>query len=423
MIDLKKFRQNPEVYIKSAQDKQFKIDFDAFQTLDKKLIEIKQHLEEQLNRRNTLTKEVEMKKKAWEDAEGLMNEVKELKGKIEELQGQYNTVEKDFNEIYLRIPNLVTEGVPFGETDEKNVEVAQVGTKKTFGFTPRSHREILEKRGMLDAERGAKVSGSRFIYLRDGMVQLELALVSRAINKLAAKGFRPTMVPNLVRKEAMRSTGFLPYGEDSIYKVMTEEGEQVYLIGTAEVPLVAQHTDEMFDENQVPLRYVGFSPCYRGEAGTYGKDTKGLIRLHQFEKVEMVTFVKPEDSDKELELILAIEEEVYQDLGIPYRKLSICTGDLGVPAAKKYDLEARFPSMNTYREVTSCSNCTDFQTRRCNTKYKKSDKEKEFLHSLNGTVIALARTMAAIVENYQTEDMKIDIPAVLQPYMNWVKQI
>ncbi|HMT00786.1 MAG TPA: serine--tRNA ligase, partial [Candidatus Absconditabacterales bacterium] len=240
-------------------------------------------------------------------------------------------------------------------------------------------------------------------------------LIQWALKKLQKKGFQPTIVPNIVRKDAMMSTGYLPYGEESIYKIMDEEGQQQYLIGTSEVTLVAQHSDEMIDENQLPLRYGGFSPCYRGEAGTYGKDTKGMIRVHQFEKVEMVSFVKPEDSEKEHQLILAIEEEIFQELKIPYRRLLICTGDLGVPAAKKYDLEAWFPGLGTYKEVTSCSNCTDFQARRAQIKYKTTEK-KEFLHTLNGTAVAVSRTLAAIVENYQQADGSIMIPEVLQPY-------
>jgi len=267
---------------------------------------------------------------------------------------------------------------------------------------------------MLDSERAVKISGSRFIILRDGMVMLEMALIHYALQKLYAKGWSPAIVPTMVRRDALLNTGFVPYGEDQIYKIQNdEENNSLYLVGTSEVPLVAQHSDEVFTADQLPKRYVGFSQCYRQEAGTYGKDARGMIRLHQFEKVEMVSFCKPEDSEKEHELILAIEEEVYKELGIPYRKLFICTGDLGVPAAKKYDLEAWFPGQNGYKEITSCSNCTDFQTRRANIKYK-TDEGREFVHSLNGTVVASSRVLAAIVENYQQEDGSIIVPEVLR---------
>lgn len=221
----------------------------------------------------------------------------------------------------------------------------------------------------------------------------------------------------MVRRDALLNTGFVPYGEDQIYKIQNaEDNNALYLVGTSEVPLVAQHSDEVFNESDLPKRYVGYSQCYRQEAGTYGKDAKGMIRLHQFEKVEMVSFCKPEDSAKEHDLILSIEEEFYKELGIPYRRLLICTGDLGVPAAKKYDLEARFPGQDGYKEITSCSNCTDFQTRRANIKYKTAEG-REFVHSLNGTVVATTRVLAAIVENYQQEDGTIKVPEVLQKWV------
>mgnify|MGYP000270494283 CR=1 FL=1 len=415
MIDLKAFRQNPDLYIKAAQDKQFEIDFPTFQKLDQEIVLMKQKIEEIQARRNTASKEIEQIKRSGWNADALMESVKNDKAELERLDKEYAPLSEKFEQILMRIPNIVLDGVPFGESDEKNVEEAQIGEKRVFDFQPLPHWELLEKKNLLDAQRAAKISGSRFLFLRGDLVMLEFALIQWALKKLQKKGFQPTIVPNIVRKDAMMSTGYLPYGEESIYKIMDEEGQQQYLIGTSEVTLVAQHSDEMIDENQLPLRYGGFSPCYRGEAGTYGKDTKGMIRVHQFEKVEMVSFVKPEDSEKEHQLILAIEEEIFQELKIPYRRLLICTGDLGVPAAKKYDLEAWFPGLGTYKEVTSCSNCTDFQARRAQIKYKTTEK-KEFLHTLNGTAVAVSRTLAAIVENYQQADGSIMIPEVLQPY-------
>lgn len=417
MIDLKKFRANPEIYIKATKDKQFSIDFDLFQTLDKEVLQLKTKLEWLLAERNSLTKEFEVAKKANQNADDILNKVKSLKGDIETVQKQYDEKYAQFNDLYLRIPNLVLEDVPFGESDEKNVEIEQIGEKPTFSFKPKSHWEILEARNMLDSERATKMSGSRFVIIRDGLAMLEIALIQYALQKLYSKGWSPAIVPTMVRRDALLNTGFVPYGEDQIYKISgDEENTTLYLVGTSEVPLVAQHSDETFTADQLPKRYVGYSQCYRSEAGTYGKDARGLIRLHQFEKVEMVSFCKPEDSEKELQLILSIEEEVYKELGIPYRKLFICTGDLGVPAAKKYDLEAWFPGQDSYKEITSCSNCTDFQTRRASIKYK-TDEGREFVHSLNGTVVASSRVLAAIVENYQQADGSIKVPAVLQKYV------
>lgn len=416
MIDLKAYRLNPELFIKGTKDKHFDIDFLRFQELDSQLLKIKSHIENLQNQRNTLTKEIENIKKVWGNADELMQQVKTLKVELETAENTYAPLHEEFQWLYLRIPNPALPDVPYGESDEQNSEIAKVWNPRVFDFKPLTHRELLEKRNMLDSERAVKISGSRFVFVRNGLVQLELALVQWTMDKLANKGFSPTIVPTLVKKDAMYATGYLPYGEDQIYQVIDEDGSILYLVGTSEVPLVSQHMNETISVDQLPLRYVGFSPCYRKEAGTYGKDTKGLIRVHQFEKVEMVSFVRPEDSEKEHQLILAIEEEIFQELGIPYRKLDICTGDLGVPAAKKYDLEGRFPGLEMYKEITSCSNCTDFQSRRSNIKCK-SDKDKDFLHILNGTVVAVGRTLAAIVENYQQQDLKVTIPEVLKPYM------
>lgn len=417
MIDLKKFRVNPELYIKATQDKQFEVDFDRFQKLDQQVLSLKSEHEKLLAERNTLTKEVEIAKKKGDTADDIMNKVKTIKSEIENIQGSYDEAYAEFLDIYLRIPNIVLEDVPFGESDEKNVVVEEIGEKSTFEFTPKEHWEILEKRNMLDSERATKMSGSRFVILRDELVMLEMALMQYAMQKLFDKWWSPTIVPSMVRRDALLNTGFVPYGEDQIYKISgDEENTTLYLVGTSEVPLVAQHSNEVFEDTQLPKRYVGLSQCYRSEAGTYGKDSRWLIRLHQFEKVEMVSFCKPEDSEKEHELILSIEEEVYQELWIPYRKLLICTGDLGVPAAKKYDLEAWFPWQDTYKEITSCSNCTDFQTRRANIKYK-AETWRDFVHSLNGTVIASTRVLAAIIENNQQADGTIKVPKVLQKWM------
>lgn len=282
----------------------------------------------------------------------------------------------------------------------------------------------MEAKGWLDAERAVKMSGSRFVMVKGKAAQLEFALIQRAIEKLTSKGFIFVIVPQLVREQAMYTTGFLPNDASNLYRVnpksTTDQSEReeddLWLIGTSEVPLVSQHIDEVFDADQLPIRYCGFSSCYRREAGTYGKDAKGLVRVHQFEKVEMVSFVKPEDSVKEHELIHSIEIELFTELGLHFQRINICTGDLGAPAAKKRDLEAWFPGIGAYKEVTSTSNTTDFQTRRGNIKFKDNDR-REFVHSLNGTALALGRALACLIETYQTAEGDVIIPEVLRKWM------
>lgn len=417
MIDLKAFRKNPQPYIQGASDKGFKIDFEQFQALDVKLLQIKQQIEELQNKKNILSKTFATIKQGGGQADDIAEQVKTIKQELEDLQTQYDEDQVIFDQLYLLIPNPPLIQVPYGPSDDHNVEVAVIWQKPDFDFTPATHDQILEQTNMLDSQRAVKISGSRFVILRNDLVRLEFALVQRALNKLINKWFSPAIVPTIVNADAMYSTGFLPYGGDQIYKLQAdEEGKELYLVGTAEVPLVAQHSDEILKSDQIPLRYCGFSSCYRQEAGTYGKDMKWLIRVHQFDKLEMVSFVTAQQSADELELIRSIEEEIYTELGIPYRRLLICTWDLWVPAAMKYDLEAWFPWLGIYKEITSCSNCTDFQTRRAKIRIK-TEQGNEYLHSLNGTAIALGRCMAAIAENYQTAQGQIKVPNCLISYI------
>ena len=437
MIDIKKFRENPQLYKKWAQAKGIDIDWDRFDYLDEQIRILQKQIDDLKMQRNQISKHIWefMKVGKTQEAQKIKQQAENLKKQIEDKQTQYENLKKEWEEILYQIPAPPLDDVPIGKDDSENVELDRIGLEefwdsiiqllKKTGYRPPSsylpHREILEKRDMLDSQRGAKVSGSRFVYLKDGLVLLELALIQWAIHKLYKKGFRPINPPNLVRERAMFTTGFFPADKNEIYHVNPDD-DDLFLIGTAEVPLISQHIDEVIDVDDLPLRYVGISPAYRREAWSYGKDIKWLIRLHQFEKVEMVSFVKPEDSAAEHELMLDIEEEIYQDLKIPYRKLLICSWDLWAPAAKKYDLEARLPGMQTFKEITSTSNTVDFQARRGNIKYKVGNK-KEFVHTLNGTVIALQRTMVAIVENYQTEDIRIVVPDVLRPYMGGIEVI
>jgi len=412
MIDLKKFRQDPTPWIESAKARNLDLDFDHILELDKKVRKLKTQLEAKLSERKKLSSQIPQLQKQWKDISELVEQVKALKEEIAQLQQQLDEAQEEFNKLILQIPNLLGPDVPVGKDDSENVVLYTWGEKPQFDFEPLPHREILEKRDLLDSKRAVKISGSRFVFFKDKLALLEMALMQYVMHKLYKKWFKPLLWPTLVNEVAMYWTGYLPAGEDGVYKI---EGEDLYLIWTSEVTSVGQHMDEVFDVNELPKRYVSYSTCYRKEAGSYGKDLKWLIRLHQFNKVEMVSFVKPEDSWKEHELLVEIEEEILQDLGIPYQKMLICSGDLWNPAAKKYDLEGWFPGIWKYKELTSTSNTLDYQARRINCKYMVG-REKDYVHILNWTWSS-DRPVAAIVENYQTKDMRIIVPEVLRTYM------
>jgi len=412
MIDLKKFRQDPTPWIDSAKKRGLDLDFDYILKLDEKVRNLKNQLNNLLAERKKLSAQIPQKQKAWEDISELVEKVKSLKDQIASLQQELDQAEEEFNKLVLQIPNVLADDVPVGADDSENVVLYTWGEKPKFDFQPLPHREILEKRDLLDSKRAVKISGSRFVFFKDKLALLEMALMQFVMHKLYKKWFKPLLWPNLVNERAMYWTGYLPAGEDGVYKI---EWEDLYLIWTSEVSSVSQHMDEVLDVNDLPKRYVSYSTCYRKEAGSYWKDLKWLIRLHQFNKVEMVSFVKPEDSWKEHELLVEIEEEILQDFWIPYQKMLICSGDLWNPAAKKYDLEGRFPGIWKYKELTSTSNTLDYQARRINCKYMVG-REKEFVHILNWTWTS-DRPVAAIVENYQTKDMRIIVPEVLRPYM------
>jgi seryl-tRNA synthetase len=438
MIDLKKFRENPKIFIEWAKAKQEEVDFDKFIELDNKLRDLQKQLDEINAKINSLSKQLPQSS----EKEEIISQVKKLKSKQKELEKQYNQVKQDHLKIWLKIPNPPAEDVPYWESDEDNQVIYTVGLLniyskkenpnlskiciknrkesfesvwKKFPENPLPHREILEKRNLLDTKRSAKVSWSRFRYIKEWLVLLELALINFVVDKLRKKWFSLTIWPNMVKEEAMIATWFFPAEKNQIYHVNPEE-DDLYLIWTSEVTLVSQHMNEILDVNDLPLRYAWISPCYRREVWKSWKDIRWLIRLHQFEKVEMVSFTKPEDSRKEHEFLVSIEEEIWSELGIPYRKILICSWDLWAPAAKKYDLEAWMPGMNTFKEVTSCSNTTDYQARRAKIRFKNWNK-KDYVHTLNWTAIAIQRWLAAIVENYQTEDMRIVIPKVLRKYI------
>jgi seryl-tRNA synthetase len=339
-------------------------------------------------------------------------EAKKLADSIKDLEPHLELLSAELNDAAARLPNIPHESVPDGESENDNVVEREVGDRRDFDFEPKDHVQLGEALGLFDSERAAKTSGSRFVYLIDKAVILELALVRFAIDNLSPKGFVPVVTPVLVREHAMYGTGFLPTEEHEFYRV---ERDDLYLIGTSEVALAAMHSDELLSENELPLRYAGFSTCFRREAGTYGKETKGLVRVHQFDKVEQFSFAHPDASWEEYDSIRANQEEILQALEIPYRVFVMCTGDLGASAAKKVDLEAWLPGAKRFMEVTSATNATDYQARRLQIRTKTKGGNR-YLHTLNGTACAVGRTIVALLENHQRADGSIAIPKALQPY-------
>ena len=349
---------------------------------------------------------------------GLFCAKRELDRNNDRLGVDSKELEQEFNDLMKKIPNPPSEDVPVGKDESENVVVREVGEKTKFDFTPKDHLELGEKLDLIDVKRAAKVSGARFAYLKNEAVLLEFALVNFALDFLMEKDFVPVVPPVMMRTEMMEGMGYIERGRDEMYFI---EKENLLLIGTSEQIIGAMHTKETLKGEELPKRYAGFSSCFRKEAGSYGKDTKGIFRVHQFDKVEMFIFCRPEESIKEHQLLLSIEEKLMQQLKLPYRVVQMCTGDLGDPAASKYDIEVWLPGQNRYRETHSASNCTDFQARRLNIRYKEGAGKLNFVHTLNGTALAVGRTIIAILENYQQEDGSIKIPKVLQKYTKFKK--
>jgi seryl-tRNA synthetase len=348
-----------------------------------------------------------------QDREEMIAASRGVSQQISELEPELARLEEELSELLARIPNIPDPAVPDGETEEDNEVLRVMGQPPTFDFDARDHVELGESLGMIDIERGVRTSGSRFFYLTGPAVRLEFALVQYGLDFAEQRGLVPVWTPALVRREAMFGTGFLPTDEAQIYSTRDDD---LYLIGTSEVPLAAFHATEILEPSDLPKRYLGFSPCFRREAGTYGKDTRGIFRVHQFDKLEMFSFVMPEESAAEHERLLAQEEEFVQGLGLAYRVVNVCVGELGASAAKKYDLEAWFPGQAAYREITSTSNTTDYQARRLETRVRTPDGPRP-VHTLNGTLCAVTRTIACLIENGQQADGSVQVPTVLQPYL------
>jgi seryl-tRNA synthetase len=422
MLDIKYLRQNIDFVRQKMDDRGQKIDFDRFIDLDAKRRDILQAVETLRNERNSVSKQVGELKKKKEDASALIEKMGNVSAKIKEYDESLRLTEEELNAFVMIVPNVQHESVPVGHGSEDNQVVHTWGEKPVFSFEPKQHFELGESLNILDFARGAKITGARFTVYRGAGAQLERALFNFMLDLHVEKhGYTEVLTPFMVNAESMTGTGQLPKFKEDLFKI---EGMEYYLIPTAEVPVTNIYREEILEEDKLPIYLVAYSPCFRSEAGSYGKDTRGLIRQHQFNKVEMVKFSKPETSYDELEKLTANAEEVLEKLGIAYRTVCLCTADLGFSSAKTYDVEAWMPGQNTYREISSCSNFDDFQARRASIRFRRADSGKvDFVHTLNGSGLAVGRTVVAILENYQQADGSVLIPEALRPYMRGLERI
>lgn len=417
MLDIKFVRQNPDA-VKQAMKKRNK-DMDSLVDeileIDVKRRELSTKNDSLKAQQNKASKEIPAIKKAGGDVSEIMAKMKELSDAVKADDAVISELEERQRQILLSIPNITHESVPCGKDDSENREERRFGTPREFGFEPKAHWDIGAKLGILDPETAAKVTGARFHFYKGLGAKLERAVISFFLDTHTENGYFEVFPPYMANRASMTGTGQLPKFEEDAFKV---EGTDYFLIPTAEVPVTNMHRDDVLDGNRLPLKYCAYSACFRAEAGSAGRDTRGLIRQHQFNKVELVKFTKPEDSYDELEKLTADAEKVLQLLGLPYRVVTLCSGDVGFSSAKTYDIEVYMPSYNNYKEISSCSNFEDFQARRANIKFKNSPKEKaQFVHTLNGSGVAVGRTVAAIMENYQNEDGSVTVPEVLRKYM------
>jgi seryl-tRNA synthetase len=413
LLDLKALRDDPEPARRALARRAPALaeDLDRLLELDRERRRLTADVERLRAEQNRASKAIGSA--SGPERERLIAEAGRASERLKELEPTLTSVEEDTQRLLDRIPNTPHESVPEGETDEDGEVLREVGERPSFAFEPRDHVDLGQALGILDLDRAARTSGARFAYLLGGAVLVQFALVRYCMDRLAAKGFVPVVPPVLVREEAMYGTGFLPTDEAQIYVTRDDD---LYLVGTSEVPLAGLHQGELLDPSSLPRRYVGYSTCFRREAGAYGKDTRGIFRVHQFDKVEMFSFTEPDASWDEHEFLLACEEELVMGLGLPYRVVNVCTGELGASAAKKYDVEVWLPGQGRYRELTSCSNTTDYQARRLGVRVRYPE-ENRVAHTLNGTACAIGRTLIALLENGQREDGSVDLPAALHPYL------
>ena len=424
MLDIRFVRENQEAVATAMANRNFPWDADRFAELDEARRSAIVEEEALQAQRNSLSKEIGamMRDGKKEEAEQAKEQVRQINEQLEGISARREEAEEALHQIMMCTPNIPHESVPVGADEDENVEVRRWGTPRTFDFESKAHWELGADLGIIYSERGVKLSGSRFVVLGGLGARLERAIINFMADTHTENGFTEWWLPSLVNRETMTGTGQLPKFEEDLFKT---KDEGYYLIPTAEVPMTNLHAGEVIDGDDLPLRYTAFTNCFREEAGSAGRDTRGLIRLHQFDKVEMVKFAKPEQAYDELESMTEEAELILQKLNLPYRVITLCTGDMGFSAAKTYDLEVWLPSYNAYKEISSCSCCGDFQARRANIRYRdpKEFKGSRYLYTLNGSGLAVGRTMAAIIENYQNEDGTITVPDVLVPYMGGVKVI
>jgi len=408
MLDIKDIRDNPDKIKKGCQDKQVKCDIDRLLEVDNERRKLLQETEGLKSEQNKMGKDDQEK-------------AREIKGKIKELEPELKKIEQEFDVLMKQVPNPPLEGVPVGQDESANKVLRTEGDKTKFSFNPKDYLDLAEELDIIDVKRAAKASGTRFGYIKGGAALLEFALIQLASNILSKEDFIPVIPPVMLSGKAMAAMGYLDKKADA-EEMYHLEKDDLYLVGTSEQSLGAMHMDETFNEKDLPKRYFGFSTCFRREAGAYGKDTRGILRVHQFDKMEMFSFCKPEDSPEEHKMLLSLQEKMMKKLELPYQVVHLSTGDICAPSASTYDIETWMPGQNQYRETHSTSNCTDFQARRLNTRYKDKDGVK-FVHTLNGTAFAIGRMLIAIIENYQQKDGSIKVPKALRDYMGGVKKI
>jgi seryl-tRNA synthetase len=425
MLDAKLLKENPSKIENMLKMRGVNFPLGDLVNLDKRRRELIIQLQELKHEKNILANSIARKKKEADTTTSANDEIskmKDISNRITELEIEQDQVLKKYRYLMMSIPNLLHESVPVGSTEKENVVIKERGNKRAkLAIAPKDHIDIATSFDLIDLERAAKISGARFYFLKNDLVKMNLALIQFGLDYLSNSGYTLVQPPYMIRKDAMEGAVILGDFEQVIYKV---EGEDLYMIGTSEHAMVSMHMDEILDSPRLPLRYACVSPCFRKEAGAHGRDMKGIFRVHQFEKVEQVVFSRPEDSWKEHERMLELTERIYENLGLPFRTVLLCSGDLGKISAKTYDIEAWFPGQSNYREIVSCSNCIDYQARRLRIRYRDNvNDETKLVHTLNSTLIATERTMVSIIENYQTDNGIVQVPDVLQKYMGDTKAI
>lgn len=425
MLDIKFIRENPKKVKEACKKRQVKIDIEELLKIDKEKRENLQKIEKIRAEKNKASKKITATKDKKEKQK-IISEMKKIDKKGDKIEKDLKKLENKVQETMYKIPNMPFDDVPIGKDESGNVVMRQVtasgklcspgqGKKTKFDFKPKDYLEIAENLDLIDVKRAAKVSGSRFGYLKNKAALLEFALINFALDVIVKKGFIPIIPPVLIKSEAMCAMGYIDTKEDLAERYFFEK-DNLFLVGTSEQSIGPMHKDEIFSEKDLPKRYLSFSTCFREEAGSYGKDTRGILRVHQFDKLEMFIFSQPENSQKEHQLLIKIEEELMKSLKLPYRLVHLCTGDSARPSASTFDIETWFPTQNKYRETHSASNCTDFQARRLNIKYRDKNNKLNFVHTLNGTAFAIGRMLIAIIENYQQKNGSIKVPDALQKY-------